>query len=81
MVGVFILYIFYYPPSPTLSFSFVVANENERFESFYDERTNEKAADLWVSGFFVGAGDRTRTCTVAHWFLRPACLPFHHARV
>ena len=29
-----------------------------------------------------GAGSRTWTCTrLAHWFLRPACLPFHHSRI
>ena len=27
-----------------------------------------------------GAGNRTRTCTVSHRFLRPARLPFRHAR-
>ena len=30
--------------------------------------------------FYTGAGDRTWTCTVTHWFLRPARLPFRHAR-
>ena len=25
--------------------------------------------------FFIGAGNRTRTCTVTHWNLNPTCLP------
>ena len=36
----------------------------------------------WATGPFFGAGSRTWTCTrLAHWFLRPACLPFHHSRI
>ena len=35
----------------------------------------------WVIPTY-GAGSRTWTCTrLAHWFLRPACLPFHHSRI
>ena len=52
---------------------------------FHSPKANfvEKSTHLSVDKcvLFSGAGGGIWTHTLTNWFLRPACLPFHHARV
>ena len=59
----------------------VTVHRTVTFDWFESLSLTNKKAPLW-GAFFVGADDRTRTCTLARWNLNPMSLPIPpHPRI